>query len=220
MTKIIRKISQGFTLIELIVVVTIIGILATLIAINYSGSQAKARDAKRKSDLSDYSSAIESYFDDNNYYPKAKSSLGGGIGKGALTLLLSTYVQNLIEDPLVKKFEYGLDEQDPYTVTVKRNGIKAKVLCRYGYWGGSESRVHPATGYTPSIFEYTLSSCIENPNNTLPEIDARKNPWRYEIGHVGLQGIDKLYLCGHYGTYSGTEDSTWDNNPGWDCGNI
>jgi|GEM_PF-1492530 prepilin-type N-terminal cleavage/methylation domain-containing protein len=43
--------SKGFTLVELLVVIAIIGILSSVALVGFSGSRAKARDAKRVSDL-------------------------------------------------------------------------------------------------------------------------------------------------------------------------
>ena len=66
----------GFTLVELLVVVAIIGILATVVVISYSGAQSKARDAKRKSDFSTIGTALEMYRND--------SSTGGYPQNGSL----------------------------------------------------------------------------------------------------------------------------------------
>ena len=43
--------QQGFTVIELLIVVLVIGILATLVIVTYSGIQVKNRDAKRRNDV-------------------------------------------------------------------------------------------------------------------------------------------------------------------------
>lgn len=52
---------QGFTLIELLVVISIIGVLAAMITVSFVNSQRQARDTQRKSDLSQYRSALESF---------------------------------------------------------------------------------------------------------------------------------------------------------------
>lgn len=51
----------GFTIVELAVVITIIGILATIVVVNYNSTQAKARDTRRLSNLSSIAEAITSY---------------------------------------------------------------------------------------------------------------------------------------------------------------
>ncbi|HJY98632.1 MAG TPA: type II secretion system protein [Patescibacteria group bacterium] len=59
--KYLPKFHKGFTLIELLVVIAIIGILAALSIVSYTTSQRQARDAQRKSDLKQYSTALEAF---------------------------------------------------------------------------------------------------------------------------------------------------------------
>lgn len=63
-----RRDSSGFTLIELLVVISIIGLLSTLAVVSLNNARAKARDARRLSDLKAVQTALEIYRDDNNDY--------------------------------------------------------------------------------------------------------------------------------------------------------
>jgi general secretion pathway protein G len=69
----LKKTSKGFTLVELLIVVGIIGILATLLMANFIGVRQRARDAQRKSDLRQIQSALELYRSDQGTYPDSLS---------------------------------------------------------------------------------------------------------------------------------------------------
>jgi len=66
--------QKGFTLVELIIVMVIIGILATLGVGNFRTTRDKARDARRKSDLETISKSLEAYFNDHRSYPLVDSN--------------------------------------------------------------------------------------------------------------------------------------------------
>ena len=64
-----KKDQSGFTLIEILVVVAIIGLLATVVTTSLSHARLKARDSKRKEDLAQLQKALEIYYNTNNRYP-------------------------------------------------------------------------------------------------------------------------------------------------------
>lgn len=70
--------KQGFTLVELLIVMSIIGVLATLIGGNFLSAQIRGRDAQRKSDLKNVAQALEIFFSDYNKYPSDNGSQIGG----------------------------------------------------------------------------------------------------------------------------------------------
>lgn len=61
--------QKGFTLIELIIAVVIIGILTTVATVNYEKVRAKSRDSKRKKDIASIAMAIDAYYTVEKKYP-------------------------------------------------------------------------------------------------------------------------------------------------------
>lgn len=66
-----RAPRAAFTLVELLVVIAIIGLLSTVAVVAMGSSRANARDAKRKSDLTSISKAIEIFIDANGDPPRS-----------------------------------------------------------------------------------------------------------------------------------------------------
>lgn len=75
--------QQGFTLIEIMVVVVIIGILAALIAPNIIGRDDQARVAAARSDLQAISQALDMYKMDNFRYPTTELGLDALVNQPA-----------------------------------------------------------------------------------------------------------------------------------------
>ena len=73
-----RFTQSGFTLIEILIVMVIIGILATLGAGSFQSSQIKGRDARRKSDLKQIVNSLEVYYNDRKTYPLGSDGLIAG----------------------------------------------------------------------------------------------------------------------------------------------
>jgi len=61
--------NNAFTLIELLIVIAIIGLLASAVLVSFPGAMAGARDGIRKQDLSTIRSALEEYWDIYGHYP-------------------------------------------------------------------------------------------------------------------------------------------------------
>ena len=69
---------KGFTLIELLVVIAIIGILSSVVLASLNTARAKARDAKRLSDMHQMKIALEFYYDSFGRYPDSDNAGCGG----------------------------------------------------------------------------------------------------------------------------------------------
>lgn len=75
--------SNGFTLLELLTVIAIIGILITVATASYSFAQKKARDSRRQGDLKAIQNALELYYSENSSsYPTSSGSLSTYLPSG------------------------------------------------------------------------------------------------------------------------------------------
>ena len=64
-----KKKYSGFTIVELLIVIVVIGILAALVIVTYNGIQQKARDTERKTDIKALQGHFEAYWADQAKYP-------------------------------------------------------------------------------------------------------------------------------------------------------
>lgn len=64
-----RITGKGFTLVELLVVISIISLLSSVVFASVNSARAKARDARRVAELNQIRLALGLYYDDKNAYP-------------------------------------------------------------------------------------------------------------------------------------------------------
>lgn len=75
-----NKATGGFTIVELLVVIVVIGILAAITMVSYSGVTSKANLAANKANASSVMQAADSYFAEFGHYP-ALADINGGVVK-------------------------------------------------------------------------------------------------------------------------------------------
>ena len=92
--------KKAFTLVEMLIVVIIIGILASALLPKLKGAQQRARDTARKANLSQISTALEMYQNDEWVYPSW--SCLSDIKKD----LVPTYIGSLPKDPQAGRMTY------------------------------------------------------------------------------------------------------------------
>ena len=72
----LRDKQQGFTIVELLIVIVVIGVLAAISIVAYNGVTAKARDAQRAQDIKTIAKALEMYYVDNGQFPDSRCGAG------------------------------------------------------------------------------------------------------------------------------------------------
>ncbi len=123
-----KKYTQGFTLIELTVVVAIIGMLSAVLYANFDDARKQARDKARMTSLKELQLAIELYKAQNGSYPTAGCSAGtdkfAGPGSENRTDLVSCTgtAQYISQLGFIPDFISALPI-DPKSETVSNQGI-------------------------------------------------------------------------------------------------
>ena len=74
-----RKSRSGFTIVELLIVIVVIAILATITIVAFNGVQARSKDTRRYSDMQAIMKALELYKADKGQYPDVAYSGAGGL---------------------------------------------------------------------------------------------------------------------------------------------
>ena len=75
-----NKMKKGFSLIELLVVITIIAALVAVALPNFLGARQRARDAKKKAELGQLKNALRLYYNDYSAYPGGSGTTIDGCG--------------------------------------------------------------------------------------------------------------------------------------------
>ncbi len=141
--------SKGFTIIELLVVVAIIAILATIGFVSYEKVQSRSRDAERISNFDSVKTALGLYYEDYNHYPVTSNSelneaayrseckaWGAKFADEVIPGLVPEYLPSLPRDPLMTSeidqtdYATSLDE-DLYCYIYLSNGSDYAFILHY-----------------------------------------------------------------------------------------
>ncbi len=100
----VHRLQKGFTLIELIVVVSIIGILAGIAMVNLKNMTRKARETALKDNLFTMRKAIDNFYADKQHYP------------ASLEELRPNYLHAIPKDPITLQVDWEEVREDPLSL--------------------------------------------------------------------------------------------------------
>jgi prepilin-type N-terminal cleavage/methylation domain-containing protein len=142
----LKKSNKGFTIVELLIVIVVIGILALLVITTYSGIQAKARNSKRSSDVATIQTQLEAFFQNSGYYPSLADMNSGS--------WLSTNMKSLDTGALI----------DPSNASQSKTLVNAPAAKSYAYEVTDSSGASCETTDT-NCAKYTLTATYEGTVN-------------------------------------------------------
>ena len=105
-----RPTRAGFTLVELMVVIAILGLLTGLVSVNFSAARAKARDDRRRADVAIVAAALEQYRSQHKRYPERTEGFGSGSWAMLQATLVPTELSTWPVDPKFSGQGYGDDQ--------------------------------------------------------------------------------------------------------------
>lgn len=145
----LKKRNEGFTIVELLIVIVVIGILALLVITTYSGIQQKARNSKRQTDIQSIQTQLEAFFSQKGYYPS--------LGDMNSSSWLSTNMKSLDQNALI----------DPSNASQSKTLVNGPASKSYSYevTDGSGNSCEGASPADESCAKYTLTATYEGTVN-------------------------------------------------------
>lgn len=104
---------SGFTIIELVVVIIVIGILVSIVAIGYENLQRDVRDTERAADVDTIKTALEVYYEQHGGYPSASAGNLHSLGTETLNLPLNALTAPQVSAPNTSLIATTTSTQDP-----------------------------------------------------------------------------------------------------------
>lgn len=204
----LNKFQKSLTLIELLVVIAIVGLIAAIIMVGVSGTQAKARDAKRQAELDQIRKALQFYYISKGQYPITTDWISleedDGTNGPFSQAMKPDYLSTIPRDPLYPQeyesgkkysYQYQATTTESYEAYAKREqGGFFKISSEPGTIAylpeGPEAPPPPPPPPPPPVLSCSITSgsCA---NTTVLKISATTN------AHAELPDQDNYtyYVC-------------------------
>lgn len=172
-TKYMLSKRSGFTLIEILVTISIVGIISAISYVSYSSAQSSGRDSKRKQDLKSIQTALELYRQQNKSYPLSFTGAAPATNsccddanvidskEAGWFTALSNFINAIPKDPQT-------DDGNMFTAPLGSDKIKTG----FSYWSAPVSGGSCPTDTAGGQY-YILATGLENEYD--PQANSQKN---------------------------------------------
>ncbi|MFZ0677650.1 type II secretion system major pseudopilin GspG [Candidatus Binatus sp.] len=125
-----RHRQNGSTCIEIMVVILVAGLLATIVIQHLPGAADKAKRAKAQADIAELKTALDRYYLDNGYYPTTDQGLRALVTpptNGFIPLVYYTggYIERLPRDPWGNPYFYQSDGNSYVLKSLGPDGVES-----------------------------------------------------------------------------------------------
>ncbi len=136
-----NKHFKGFSLIELLVVISIMAVLISLSAFGLQQARESARDGQRRADLETIRTGLSFYKADCNVYPTPNISTSTRISTSLTSSCggSNTYIEKIPVDPVSTNNYYYIQSGSTYTIcaSLETEGTKVPTQCSSASCGGT-----------------------------------------------------------------------------------
>jgi general secretion pathway protein G len=125
-----RHSQNGFTCIEIMVVILVLGLLATIVIQSLPGTADKAKRTKAQADIAELKTALDRYHLDNGYYPTTNQGLRALVaypttGIVPLVYFSGGYIERLPRDPWGNPYFYRSDGNSYVLKSLGPDGVES-----------------------------------------------------------------------------------------------
>ncbi len=122
------RLSKGFTILELLIVIAVFGLLATLAVLSLNSARARMRDAKRVSDVSIMRAALSQHWLEKATYPQSAGVNLGQAGTNTDVFTGSGFVSRELAQPpiYVQQVPLGPKSSEYYRYKANANGYSIR----------------------------------------------------------------------------------------------